>query len=164
MKRLYIIRHAKSSWKDHSLYDWERPLNKRGKRNIPEMGSFLKKKNTHIDLMISSHAERALTTAIGIGEYLNYAEEKIQVTEELYHAGYREIYGVLNNIPDSIQSVAIFGHNPGFTTFANSLTNGHIDNIPTCGVCAVDLPVTSWQDVAPGIGKMDYFMYPKGLM
>lgn len=164
MKRLYIIRHAKSSWKDYSLDDWERPLNKRGRRNIPEMGRFLQKKGTQIDLIISSHAERALTTAVGIGEYLNYREENIQVTEELYHAGFRKIFEIVQEIPNSMQSAAIFGHNPGFTTFANSLTNSYIDNIPTCGVCAVDLPVTSWNEVGPGTGEMAFFMYPKGLV
>lgn len=164
MKRLYIIRHAKSSWKDYSLDDWERPLNKRGKRNIPEMGRFLQKKGTEVDLMISSHAERALTTAIGIGEYLKYSEERIQVTEELYHAGFRKIFELVQEIPDNIQSAAIFGHNPGFTTFANSLTGSYIDNIPTCGVCAVDISVSRWGEVSPGTGKMSYFMYPKGLV
>ncbi len=163
MKKLYIIRHAKSSWKDFSMEDWERPLNKRGRKNIPEMGKFLKKKNTKIDLFISSHAERALTTAIGIGEHLKYSEDHIEVTPELYHAGFRQIYELVKGISDEVISAAIFGHNPGFTTFANNLTNIHIDNVPTRGICAVELPVKHWNEIAPGIGKLEYFMYPKGL-
>ena len=163
MKRLYIIRHAKSSWKDYSLDDWERPLNKRGKRNIPEMGKYLQSKNTKIDLFISSHAERALATAEGMGKYLDYPKAKIEITEELYHAGFRQIFKIVNGISDEINSAAIFGHNPGFTTFVNNISNSYISNVPTCGVCAVDLKIASWKEAAPGTGKLDYFMYPKGL-
>ncbi|MGB3469002.1 MAG: histidine phosphatase family protein [Cyclobacteriaceae bacterium] len=163
MKKLYVIRHAKSSWKDYTLDDWERPLNKRGKRNIPEMGEFLKQKKTYIELFISSHAVRALKTAKGIAKSLDYSTKSISITPDLYHAGTDDILEVLASVDDSISSVAIFGHNPGFTMFVNELTKSDIDNVPTCGVCAISVKVDNWQDIKEGCGILDYFMYPKAL-
>lgn len=127
------------------------------------MGEYLNSKNISIELLISSHAERAFKTAIGIGKSLGYPKNQIQENSDLYHAGFKQIFEIVRSIPKDINTAAIFGHNPGFTTFANSLTNSHIENIPTCGVCAVDLPVDDWSEVTEGTGKIDFFMFPKGL-
>ena len=163
MKSLFVIRHAKSSWKDLSLDDHERPLNKRGKRNIPEMGEYLHKQYGRIDTFVSSHAVRAYETAKGIAAFYEYPISDIVVTDELYHAGNTAILQVVSVLSDDHESAAIFGHNPGFTFFVNAITNSKIDNIPTCGVAVITFDTDSWCEAAFGKGKLALYTYPKAL-
>ncbi len=161
MKTLYIIRHAKSSWKDPGLTDFERPLNGRGKRNAPEMGRRLQVRGILPELLLASPAKRALATAIAIAEVVGYQPNQIQYNEALYHATVGQLYDVIQAQPNTVQHLAVFGHNPGFTDFANDLANAQIINVPTCGIVAVQVPVASWQQIQPGTGTMLWFDYPK---
>jgi len=165
MKKLFIIRHAKSSWDDPELDDFDRPLNKRGQKDAPRMGKRLKEKRITPDIMLSSPAERALATCIAIAKVLEFDKSKIKTDRKLYHASEDEILNIIRNLKDSprdSEEVAlIFGHNPGLTEFANTLLNQTIDNIPTCGIVAAELPVERWQDVTFGCGKMLFFDFPK---
>jgi len=163
MKTLYIIRHAKSSWAKPDQPDFERGLNDRGKKDAPRMGKRLKEKNVHPDLMLSSPAKRAVSTARRIAKILDYAKNKIKEDRALYHADEETILAVIQNLNDKHTTVLIFGHNPGLTDFVNTLMNeeGSIDNIPTCGVVAFKLEIGSWKDVNWGRGEMLYFDYPK---
>ena len=161
MKTLYLIRHAKSSWDDPSLADIDRPLNKRGERNAPNMARRLKEKDILIDRMITSPANRAYTTCKIFADILRVDESKIEIRKELYHAGEDTLLAVLKNLPDFISTVLIFGHNPGFTDFANELMNERIGNIPTCGVVGCTLPITSWQEISWGMGKLFLNDFPK---
>ncbi len=165
MKKLFIIRHAKSSWDDPELDDFDRPLNKRGKKDAPRMGKRLKERRVTPDLMLSSPAERALATCEAIATVLQFDQTKIKTDKRLYHAHEDQILDVIRNLKDSPRDneevVVIFGHNPGLTEFANSLLNETIDNIPTCGIVAATLPVERWQDVTYGCGKMLFFDFPK---
>lgn len=165
MKKLFIIRHAKSSWDNPELEDFDRPLNKRGQKDAPRMGKRLKQKRITPDIMLSSPAERALDTCIAIAKVLDFNQSKIKTEFKLYHASEDEILNVLRNLKDSPRDseevVLLFGHNPGLTEFANSLLNETIDNIPTCGIVGAELRVEHWQDVAFGCGKMLFFDFPK---
>ncbi|MCW5911109.1 MAG: histidine phosphatase family protein [Cyclobacteriaceae bacterium] len=165
MKTLYIVRHAKSSWDDPELDDFERPLNKRGLKDAPRMGKRLKEKRVTPDIMLSSPAVRALATCKAIATVLAFNESKIKTDRKLYHADEDQILEVVRKLKDSprdSEEVAmIFGHNPGLTEFANALLNQTIDNIPTCGIVAAQLPVARWQDVTFGCGKMLFFDFPK---
>lgn len=165
MKTLYIVRHAKSSWDDPELADFDRPLNKRGIKDAPRMGKRLKEKEVTPDIMLSSPAERALSTCKAIAEVLRFDARKIKTDKRLYHADEDQILKVVRELKDSprdSEEVAmIFGHNPGLTEFANSLLNQYIDNIPTCGIVAVKLPLDRWKDVTFGCGKMLFFDFPK---
>ncbi|MBX2915716.1 MAG: histidine phosphatase family protein [Cyclobacteriaceae bacterium] len=165
MKKLILIRHAKSSWDDPELDDFDRPLNKRGQKDAPRMGKRLKEKRVTPDIMISSPAERALATCIAIAKVLNFDQSKIKTERKLYHASEDEILNVLRNLKDSPRDseevVLLFGHNPGLTEFANSLLNQTIDNIPTCGVVGAELVVKRWQDVSFGCGNILFFDFPK---
>lgn len=163
MKQLFVIRHAKSSWKNISLADYERPLNKRGMRNIPEMADFLTSRYDKIDTFVSSHAVRAHETAKGIATGFGYPTDNIHIDESLYHAGPIQIMGVVKSLSDKHHSAAIFGHNPGFTDFVNALTGSMIDNVPTCGVAVIDLPIKKWSKAAFGNGDLALFTYPKAL-
>jgi phosphohistidine phosphatase len=165
MKSLYIVRHAKSSWEDSSQSDFERGLNERGKRDAPRMAKRLKEKEIHPDLMISSHAKRALSTAKRIAEVLNYSKKDIKTDQKLYHADEDTILSVIRSIKDKYNTVMLFGHNPGLTDFVNTFVaeETDIDNVPTCGVVAFNLNVDSWSDVSWASAKMLFFDYPKAL-
>ena len=161
MKRLYLIRHAKSSWDDPDLADYERPLNKRGKEEAPMMGKRLKKSKVQPDLILSSPAKRALKTAKIIAKELDFPKKRIVTDEAIYEAGVPALLSVIRNIDDAFQQVLFCGHNPGLTDLAQSLTNVQIDNIPTCGVFCLDFDLPSWKEVADGKGIFVFFDYPK---
>lgn len=163
MKTLYIIRHAKSSWEDPDLDDEDRPLNDRGKRDAPRMGKRLKEKEITPDVMISSPAKRAFSTARRIGEVLGYKKKNIVKEKKLYHASDDDMLKVVQGISDKHNIVIIFGHNPGLTDFANSLRDDEheIHNIPTCGIISFRFNIKSWKDMTWGIGSMLFYDFPK---
>ncbi len=161
MKRLYLIRHAKSSWKNPDLADFDRPLNKRGKENAPFMGRRLRKYNVKPDLLLSSPAKRALKTAKLIAGEIDFPKENIVTEELIYEAGVRTLVQVIQNLEDSFHQVMLFGHNPGFTALAECLTAYEVYNIPTCGIFCVDFEIDSWKKVAKDVGIVKFFDYPK---
>lgn len=163
MKTLYVIRHAKSSWDVKTLDDIERPLSERGKRDAPRMGKRLKEKDIHPDLIMSSPAKRAFSTAKKIAKILKYPKEAIKVDKKLYHGDEDTMLESLARIKDKHNVVIIFGHNPGLTDFVNSIMSEEldIDNVPTCGVVAFQFQAERWDQVTWGTGKMLFFDYPK---
>ena len=114
------------------------------------------------EVLISSTASRAFYTALHICDELKIGEGKIRLTKDLFHAGSSEILKVIQDSP-KCETLALFGHNPGFTSTANALANTNIDNIPTCGVVGITFDVKKWSDVSFGSGKMIFFYYPKGI-
>lgn len=153
MKELILVRHAKSSWKDPALRDHERPLNKRGKRDAPEMGERLARAECRPDLFISSSAVRALETARTIAGKVGYPRKDIQVEDRLYHASAGELIGVIRDVDDSVGNLVIFGHNPGFTQLANMLGPRDIFNMPTCAVLHLRFDTTSWNAIGQVAGE-----------
>jgi phosphohistidine phosphatase len=163
MKTLYVVRHAKSSWDDTDLSDIDRPLNERGKRDAPRMGKRLKEKGIHPELLLSSPARRAFSTAKRIGEVLDYKKDNIKTEKKLYHASEDEILNVVRGLSDKSNSAMIFGHNPGLTDFVNELldTKQFIDNIPTCGIVAFSFSGKSWAEASAQNAQFLFFDYPK---
>ncbi len=161
MKRLYLVRHAKSSWKDLSLDDFDRPLNKRGKQDAPFMGKRVKKYKMLPDLIISSPAKRAAKTAKIIAKEIGFPKKKIIYDASIYEAGMASLITVVRNIDDLANEVMLFGHNPGLTILAEDLTNAQVDNIPTCGIFCIDFDVNSWKEIEEGKGRVVFFDYPK---
>jgi phosphohistidine phosphatase len=160
-KTLYLVRHAKSSWKNESLSDAERPLNKRGKHDAPLMGSILKQRDKTPDVIISSPAKRALSTAKLFAEELGYAKKNIVIMEELYMADVSDFLEIIRNINDSAESIMLFSHNPGITYFANFISGSVIENIPTAGTIRIDLNIKSWMETGKIKGTLIFFEYPK---
>ncbi|MDD5035589.1 MAG: histidine phosphatase family protein [Methylococcaceae bacterium] len=160
MKTLILIRHAKSSWDDPALADRERPLNKRGKRDAPWMGRFLLEKELQPELMISSPAKRALKTAKIIAEEIAYPKKRIEIREELYLRGTETLIELIAGLDDGLHRVGLFGHNPDFTDLINRLSETGIDNLPTCGVVAIEFPLDHWRDCARQGGKIALFERP----
>jgi phosphohistidine phosphatase len=160
IKKLYLIRHAKSSWDFPNLDDHDRPLNSRGLKNAPEMGNLLKKMNIIPDLMITSSANRAKTTCKLIAERLNFPVKNIRINKGLFHASEKQTYTIINDLEEKYKTIFLFGHNPGFTEICNSLSDQGIDNLPTCGIFGVEFD-GPWSHVKPLSTKFNLFLSPK---
>lgn len=162
MKRLYIVRHAKSSWGDFTTPDFDRPLNDRGKTDAPEMAKRLVSKKVSIDVFISSPAKRAKSTCKAFCKVYDRDKDEIVLIEELYHASVETFNKVVSKISDRFDSAAIFSHNPGITDFVNTLVaDVHIDNMPTCAVFAVEIQSDKWSDFLMVDKKFLFIDYPK---
>jgi len=161
VKELILVRHAKSSWKDPTLSDHDRPLNKRGKRDAPEMGERLAASGYDPDLIVSSSAVRALDTARSVAGKLGYPRERIAVEERLFHAGVDELLHVIWGVDDSVNRLMVFGHNPGLTDLANHLGPREILNMPTCAVLHLRFKADTWSTVGDVPGDEVLYDYPK---
>ncbi len=155
-----MIRHAKSDWKS-GFSDFERGLNQRGERDAPMMGKVLHDKKISPDIIITSSALRAKTTAKLIAKELLYDKKKIIKEDSLYLADEQTFYHVINSLHDKHNSAMIFSHNPGITTFVNSLTNSHIVNMPTCSIAHIKIDLQSWSHISCGVGELVFFDFPK---
>lgn len=158
-KQLLLVRHGKSDWGNLDLKDFDRPLNKRGKENAPEMAERLVQKGFKFDLLVSSPAKRAKSTAKFFAEA--YQVDDIQYEESIYEANTNALLKVVNGLNDNADTVVMFGHNPGFTDLANELSNADIYNIPTAGMVLMSFPFDSWTMVSRGTGDLVFFDYPK---
>ena len=144
MKTLTIVRHAKSSWKDASLRDRDRPLNKRGKRDAPEMGRRIDEAGVRPSLILSSPAVRAWKTAKAVAEAINYPREFLQKEDALYLASVERMLDVLVAQDNRFNNIMLVAHNPGLTEFANFLVPGLTNNLPTAGVVSVEIDQDDW--------------------
>ena len=142
MKTLLILRHAKSDWGNSQLSDHDRPLNDRGKYDAPRMGAWLKRQKMVPELIISSTAERALTTAELVALSADF-EGELRTDRKFYLAGPPTYVEILNELPDSYERVMVVGHNPGMEDLVEALT-GLTTGMPTAAVACIELPITSW--------------------
>jgi phosphohistidine phosphatase len=161
MKTVFLVRHAKSSWKDASLDDIDRPLNKRGIRDAPFMAKLLKGRGVVPDRLFSSTAKRAQTTAEFFADQLEIPKSEIELREEIYEAFPEDLLDFIRTLPDNISTVLIFGHNPAFTTLANQFSQEYIANIPTCGIVRIESEADRWKQFSKKTGKLTAFYYPK---
>ncbi len=160
MKKLYLMRHAKSDWNGYYVSDFERTLNKRGSKDAPMMGEVLQKLISP-DLIVSSPATRAKLTAEAVALKLEYPPEEILFVEDIYEASASEILRVVNGLPDNKNEVLLVGHNPGLTDLINYLNSVRLDNLPTAGVVGFSFDVDAWKSVEIGTGTFLFFEYPK---
>ena len=160
-RRLFIIRHGKSSWDNEGLEDIERPLAKRGIRNAGEMAERLLAKNLIPQLILSSPASRALNTALIMSKSWDISAENLLIRDALYMAYLSEIEQVIAGVSAEIRNLAIFGHNPSFTAYANSFLELPLDNLPTAGVVIVRLESENWSGIGRKHVKETYVDYPK---
>ena len=164
MKTLTLVRHAKSSWNHPGLADFERPLNKRGERDAPRMGSRLAAQHIRPQIIVSSPAVRALTTAKVIASALGCQPAEIITDERVFHAYSDQLLDVIRGFDASFHHLMLVGHNPGLTDLVNQLAHAGISNIPTCGIVVIRFSVDRWRDVSDGAGEMLLFDYPKKIL
>jgi len=161
MKRLYLIRHAKSSKNIPGIKDKDRPLNKRGKREVWYIGKRLKKHDMVVQVLYSSPAKRALDTATAIAKKIRFPYKKVKVVASLYNSNVPKLMKIIKRIDDTVGSAIIFGHNPEFLNLVNYLMPRTIEEFPTGGVFGIDLPIDSWKRAARKKGKLVFSDYPK---
>lgn len=161
MKTLYILRHAKSSWEFEELSDHDRPLNKRGRSDAPLMGQELAARGVQLNLIISSPAVRALTTATLVGKELGYDPDDIAVDERIYGAGKEDLLDIVKNVPDDVDYLMLVGHNEAITEFANLLTPERVVSLPTAGVVALEFGSSTWKDISKKNASLLFFDFPK---
>ena len=160
MKNLFLIRHAKSSWDDTSLNDFERPLNNRGHKSAPFMGRLLCDTGVQPDFWLSSPAKRAMTTAEYFARAFKVPATDVVYNINIYHASVVELLTVIRAIPEAKKNVFMFGHNPGFTDCANYLTGEHIFNIPTAGIVHIEFDTLFWGETGRTGGRLAAFYEP----
>ena len=159
MKRLFIIRHAKSSWKDMSLDDFDRPLNKRGLNNVPLMAVRLKNKDVMPDIILSSSAKRAKKTALLLAKGLGF-EKKIKFDEHIYDTLPSELHNKLNGISDKHDTAFLIAHNPELNMLAEDFVDFE-ENIVTCGIVEIEFDCESWNEISRKNAKFISYDYPK---
>jgi len=162
MKTLFLMRHAKSSWKDDSLADHERPLKKRGKKDIKLIAKIMKKNDLNPDLIITSSAVRAKETADLLAEALGF-KGKLKVSDDLYMGEPSDYMKILKDIKEKYQSVLIVGHNPGLEAYLQ-IIDGEIEALPTAGLGHLMLAVDEWEEITlETMGDLVGFWKPKDL-
>lgn len=167
MKQLTLIRHAKSSWSNVSVGDFERPLSARGLRDAPRMGAHLRELPLPpVSRMISSPALRARTTTDLIAKELGLAEERLTLEPRIYGASRVGLFELVRGLDEAEGHVVLVGHNPGFEQLARALDpnfDGDGAKYPTCGVARMQLAVKTWAEVDEGSVESSRFVYPKML-
>jgi len=164
MKALTLIRHAKSSWSDKSLGDFERPLNARGLQDAPRMGVHLQASLPQVDRIVSSPALRARTTAELIAQALGIASGSILLEHRIYEASLRGLFEIVRALDEADQHVVLVGHNPGFEQLAAALDPGFVgdgEKFPTCGAAHMQLAIRHWSEAGEGCTAACRFAYPK---
>ena len=150
MKRLTLLRHAKSSWDDPAIADFDRPLNRRGERDAPAMGRRLQEAGARPSLILSSPAERALATARQVADALGYPREFLQTDPALYLASAERLLEIIAVQDDTFRDLLIVAHNPGLTDLVNAISDHPLDNLATGAAMVIDLSIAHWRDVLDG--------------
>jgi phosphohistidine phosphatase len=146
VKRLLVLRHAKSSWADTSLDDWQRPLNDRGRRDAPRVGAWLRDRSLVPDLIVTSDAVRARETASAVATAAGYTRE-IVVEPSLYHATPADAVAVLKSLGNqTARTVLVVGHNPGLEGLVSRLSGEHHDLV-TAALVELAVPIDRWSEL-----------------
>jgi phosphohistidine phosphatase len=164
MKTLYLLRHAKSSWSFDELSDQERPLNDRGRTDAPRMGQALKKRDIALDILVSSPAVRALSTAVLVARELEYPHDKIVVEPSIYEAQVDDILAIIRRLPEATAAAMLVGHNPTFTDVANELSPAGttpLGEMPTAAVVCLRFGCEQWSEVSRANAEFYFYDFPR---
>ena len=159
MRTLFLLRHAKSSWSDTQLDDFDRPLNERGIRSAPFIGEIMVARGYRPDLIISSPAKRAKSTSLLVCDVLS-ASYELRFDNRIYESSPGTLLEVTLAIPNDYSSAMLVGHNPGMEGFIKLLT-GDSEQMPTASLAVIEIDVDSWKNVRPGGGKLREIIRPK---
>ncbi len=160
MKKLTAIRHAKSSWSNSSITDFNRPLNDRGLRDAPLMANYYRNHAKTIDQIVSSSALRAKTTAVIFAKAFEIPEDVILMEERIYEASAEELFNIISGFKEEWNHVIMVGHNPGFSYLVGLLTS-ELSDKPTCCISEIELNVSDWRHVSSGVGQLVHYDFPK---
>jgi len=154
------MRHAKSSWDDFSLSDFDRPLNERGEKAAPLMGEILRQKDFLPQGIFSSPANRAKTTASIVAESIGYGAKNVRFIESIYESSEFNLLALIKSLDETLSDIMIVGHNPAFTSVINRLSDFNLVNLPTAGIVSLSFD-SAWADITPYAGELRFYEYPK---
>jgi phosphohistidine phosphatase len=160
MKTIHIIRHAKSSWADEGMRDFDRPLNDRGERDAPAMAKRLQSRIGKVDLIVASPAKQTTLTSRFFCDAFNYSKENVKFIPTIYEAPLQALIEAVNNLPDSANEVLFIGHNYGVSHLVQYLTDENVD-MPTCAIASIQLDIEQWSWVTRLSGRLVEYDYPK---
>jgi phosphohistidine phosphatase len=161
MKTLYLMRHAKSSWKHTELNDLDRPLLEKGLKRTRLIIEHLQKNNTIIEFVLTSHAVRAYETARLMAHAFNVDEHNLRVEKRVYMADSSSLMDQFYDLPQKTSHVLMVGHNPSITSFANTFLEEKIDYLPTSGIVAISFDTDKWEELALAPFKTEFMIFPK---
>ena len=159
MKNLYLLRHAKSSWDDFALKDFDRPLSTRGIQDAELMGNYFKSKRKVLDLVLSSPSKRTEET---LEHFFIKTSQNIIFNESIYHSSEQNIYSVINDVEKNINSLMIVGHNPSMHEFSESFSGQFIEKFSTCSLASFEFD-DEWVNVCENLGNLTEFKIPSEL-
>ncbi|NNE99859.1 MAG: histidine phosphatase family protein [Pyrinomonadaceae bacterium] len=162
MKTLFVLRHAKSSWDYPELADFERPLNKRGKKAAPFMGDLMRRKGLIPEFILSSSAKRAKQTAKLVKASAEI-ENDIHFDRQVYGASTNTLLHIVGEFENGHSSAMIVGHNPGFEGLVEVL-GGEYQRMPTAALAVIELEIDTWHETAAGKGILVEILRPKEQM
>jgi len=160
-RKLSIIRHAKSSWDDPVIADFDRPLNPRGMRDAPLMAARLAANGILPDRIISSPAKRAICTARTFAKELALEPAVIEPDERLYLASADTLLDIIRDQDRSVGSLMLFGHNPGLTELVHRLGDCPLSNLPTCACAIFRIDGEDWAGTSRRTAHLEIVDYPK---
>jgi len=175
LKRLLLLRHAKTVPANPGIEDHDRELLERGRKDVPAIGAYMATMKYLPDLILSSTSRRTIETVELLGEQLPRAQQHIEYTDRLYLAGQKEMLAVIRSVATSASSLLVVGHNPGIEQLATALSRQPVkrkerdrfdqieEKFPTCALAVLDFAVARWRDVAPGRGELIDFVRPRDL-
>ncbi len=163
MKKLYLVRHAKSSWEEPGGSDMDRPLLEKGIKRTLKVIRFLNERHVKIDQMITSPATRAFQTAILVAKGIGYPEDKIRVEQKIYDGYYDRILDLIYATANEINSLMIFGHNPTITHLANLFLHPGVDLLPTTGTICISFDTGKWESIPSVDPVSEFVVFPKML-
>lgn len=161
MKTLYLVRHAKSDWGNEAIRDIDRHLNERGYADAYMMSSNFAKKRELPQLLVSSSAIRALSTALIFARNFKYPEHQIRINPNLYECHSSDLLKEIYQLDDSLHSVMLFAHNPTLTNVFADISDSYVDNIPTCGIIGIRFAVETWAGIKGMEGETFVTEFPK---
>ena len=163
MRSITLIRHAKSSWNNPSFTDFERPLNKRGSRDAPRVGAAMKQADVIFDKVLCSDAKRARQTLSLLKQEIEIDEGIIGYRHDMYGASANHLLSCITEMPNSIENIALIGHNPGMEDLANKLAEFPVGPMPTCCVIHLLYEFDGWGDLLQTTGKIALQIRPREL-
>jgi phosphohistidine phosphatase len=163
MKTIYLVRHAKASLGNPNNSDLERPLLEKGLKRTKRIIDFLHSTGASIDLIISSHAVRAMETAKVLAYALNYPIEEIKEERAIYFGDADKIADQFYDVSPVINNLMVIGHNPAITNFANFFLTQPIDYLSTSGVVCIELDMDRWDDILTAKHEVKFLVTPKML-
>lgn len=162
MKELTFIRHAKSDWGSEILRDVDRHLNERGYSDAYFMSEWYARNKKNPERIISSTATRALSTALIFARKMDFNMDQFILESGVYESSVQELLSIVRRQDDKLNSLMLFGHNPGFTDICNVLSNDlYFDNVPTCAIVSFHFDITSWLEVSEKKGTINFYQFPK---